>query len=61
MAFYRVSGITRETTTLVIPSIGVELDTGKVNIQKLARNRKLNFFVRFSSRDSYTEMKLSIS
>jgi len=30
MAFYRVSGITREKTTLVIPAIGVELDTGKI-------------------------------
>jgi len=33
MAFYRVSGITREKTTLVIPAIGVELDTGKVCIE----------------------------
>lgn len=31
MAFYRVTGITKEKVSLVIPAIGVELDTGKVD------------------------------
>jgi len=30
MAFYRVVGITKEKASLVIPAIGVELDTGKI-------------------------------
>lgn len=33
MAFYRVNGITREKTSLVIPAIGVDLDTGKILLQ----------------------------
>ena len=30
MAFFRVTGITKEKTSLVFPAIGVELDTGPV-------------------------------